>query len=97
MRLSWNEVRVRAADFAEDWKDAAYGKGETQSFCNAFFRVFGIQRRSVARYEQHVAKFDNTSGPWWPFTRTARVDHRPREGGDLYMSVPLEAANATSI
>ena len=31
MRLSWNEVRARAAAFAEDWKDAAYEKGETQS------------------------------------------------------------------
>ena len=69
MRLSWNEVRARAAAFAEDWKDAAYEKGETQSFYNAFFRVFGVQRRSVARYEQHVAKLDNSSGYidlFWP-------------------------------
>ena len=69
MRLSWNEVRVRAAAFAEDWKDAAYEKGETQSFYNAFFRVFGVQRRSVARYEAHVAKLDNRSGfidLFWP-------------------------------
>ena len=29
MRLSWNEVRARAAAFAEDWKDAAYEKGES--------------------------------------------------------------------
>ena len=48
MRLSWNEIRARAAAFAEDWKDAAYEKGETRSFYNAFFRVFGVQRRSVA-------------------------------------------------
>ena len=48
MRLSWNEARARAAAFAEDWKDAACEKGETQSFHNAFFRVFGVQRRSPA-------------------------------------------------
>ena len=69
MRLSWNEVRIRAASFAEDWKDAGYEKGETQSFYNAFFRVFGVQRRSVARYEAHVAKLDNRSGfidLFWP-------------------------------
>ena len=69
MRLSWNEVRVRAAAFADDWKDAAYEKGEMQSFYNAFFRVFGVQRRSVARYEAHVAKLDNRSGfidLFWP-------------------------------
>ena len=46
MRLSWNEVRARAAAFAEDWKDAAYEKGETQSFYNAFFEVFRVQRRT---------------------------------------------------
>ena len=69
MRLSWNEVRARAAVFAEDWKDASYEKGETQSFYNAFFEVFGVRRQSVARYEQHVAKLDNRSGfidLFWP-------------------------------
>ena len=69
MRLSWNEVRARAAAFAEDWKDAAYEKGETQSFYNAFFDVFGVRRRTVARYEAHVAKLDNRSGfidLFWP-------------------------------
>ena len=69
MRLSWNEVRARAAAFAEDWKNAAYEKGETQSFYNDFFKVFGIQRRSVARYEQHVGKLDNRHGfidLFWP-------------------------------
>jgi len=69
VRLSWNEVRARAAAFAEDWKDAAYEKGETQSFYNAFFDVFGVRRQSVARYEQHVAKLDNRSGfidLFWP-------------------------------
>ena len=69
MRLSWNEVRARAAAFAGDWKDAAYEKGETQSFYNAFFDVFGVRRRNVARYEAHVAKLDNRSGfidLFWP-------------------------------
>ena len=69
MRLSWNEVRARAAAFADEWQDAAYEKGDTHSFYNAFFRVFGVQRRSVARYEQHVAKLDNRSGYidlFWP-------------------------------
>ena len=69
MRLAWNEVRARAAAFADEWQDAAYEKGETQSFHNAFFQVFGVQRRSVARYEEHVAKLDNRSGfidLFWP-------------------------------
>ena len=69
MRLSWNEVRARAAAFADEWRAAAYEKGETQSFYNAFFEVFGVQRRNVARYESHVAKLDNRSGfidLFWP-------------------------------
>ncbi len=69
MRLAWNEVRARAAAFADEWRDAAYEKGETQSFYNAFFDVFGVQRRNVARYEAHVAKLDNRSGfidLFWP-------------------------------
>ena len=69
MRFSWNEVRARAAAFAHEWRDAAYERGEAQSFYNAFFRVFGVRRRSVARYEAHVAKLDNRSGfidLFWP-------------------------------
>ena len=69
MRLSWNEVHTRAAAFVEGWKDAAYEKGETQSFYNAFFEVFGVRQRNVARYEAHVAKLDNRSGfidLFWP-------------------------------
>ena len=69
MRLSWNEIRTRAAGFAKDWSDASYEKGETQSFYNAFFQIFGVRRRSVARYEQHVTKLDNRSGfidLFWP-------------------------------
>ena len=61
--------RSRAAAFAEEWKDAAYEKGETQSFYNDFFEVFGVRRRTVARYEEHVAKLDNRSGfidLFWP-------------------------------
>lgn len=69
MRLSFNEIRARAAQFAESWADATYEKGETQSFYNDFFAVFGVERRSVARYEEHVKKLDNRSGfidLFWP-------------------------------
>ena len=69
MRLSWNEVRVRAAAFAREWQDEHYEKGETQSFYNEFFEVFGVRRRSVGRYEAHVKKLDDSSGfidLFWP-------------------------------
>ena len=69
MRLSWNEIRARAAAFAHEWADAAYEKGETQSFYNEFFEIFGVRRRTVARYEEHVTRLDNSSGfidLFWP-------------------------------
>ena len=69
MRLSWNEIRARAAVFAQDWADAGYEKGETQSFYNEFFDIFGVKRRTVARYEEHVKRVDNTHGfidLFWP-------------------------------
>ena len=86
MRLSWNEVRARAAAFAEDWQDAAYEKGDTQSFYNAFFDVFGVRRRNVARFEAHVAKHKVIGStpvtrsnphtphcPHWPFSITSLI------------------------
>ena len=54
MRLSWNEVRGRAARFVGEWQDAADEIRETQSFYNGFFEIFGVQRRSVARYEERA-------------------------------------------
>ena len=71
MRLSWNEIRVRAKAFSDDWKDAAYEKGETQSFYNDFFEVFGIKRRSVGRYEEAVKNIKGNTGfidLFWPGT-----------------------------
>ncbi|MDE0261252.1 MAG: hypothetical protein OXJ37_02450 [Bryobacterales bacterium] len=69
MRLSWNEIRARAAGFAREWAEETYEKGETQSFYNEFFQIFGVRRRTVARYEEHVRRLDDTSGfidLFWP-------------------------------
>lgn len=69
MRLSFNEIRARAANFAKTYVDATYEKGETQTFYNDFFAIFGVERRSVARYEEHVKKLNNRTGfidLFWP-------------------------------
>ena len=78
MRLSWNEVRARAAGFAEDWKDAAYEKGETQNFYNAFFDVFEVRRRNVARYEAHGQPLRSQPDAAGPTPRPPGA--RPRRG-----------------
>jgi len=72
MPLSWNEIRLRAGKFAKDWQGAHYEKGETQSFYNDFFHVFGQRRREVAIYEKKIEKF-GTKNPgfidlFWPGT-----------------------------
>ncbi|MBI1328203.1 MAG: class I SAM-dependent DNA methyltransferase [Alphaproteobacteria bacterium] len=54
MPLSWNQIRANAARFSEEWKDAHYEKGESQTFYNEFFEMFGHRRRSVAVYEHKV-------------------------------------------
>ena len=51
MRLTPGELRGRAANFARDWASAHYERGETQSFYNAFFAIFDVDRRRVAVYE----------------------------------------------
>ena len=87
MRLSWNEMRARAARFANEWRDAAYEKGETQSFYNAFFEIFDVQRRSVARYEEHVHKLDSRSGfidLFWPGVLIVEQKSAGRDLGRAY-------------
>jgi hypothetical protein len=69
MRLSWNEIRQNAYTFAHDWKDAHYEQGETQSFYNDFFKVFGISRRRVASFEAPVRRLGDRRGfidLFWP-------------------------------
>lgn len=61
-RLSWNLIRANAARFADDWKDAKYERGETQSFYNEFFEVFGVKRRKVASFEEPVKKLGGQQG-----------------------------------
>jgi hypothetical protein len=54
MRLSWNEIRARASRFAEDWKGKGYERGNTQTFYNEFFEVFGVPRKKVAIFEERI-------------------------------------------
>lgn len=85
MRRSWDEIRRLAKAFAEDWKDAHYEKGETQSFYNDFFEIFGMKRRQVAVYEKRVESLDaNRRGfidLFWPGTL---IVEQKSAGKDLF-------------
>ena len=58
MRLGWDEIKRRARAFSEDHAKDHYEKGETQSFYNDFFDIFGVKRRTVASFERRVDSID---------------------------------------
>ena len=62
MALSWNEIKSRAIEFSNEWKDDFNEHAEAKSFMDAFFNVFGIARRRVAAFEQRVKKEDGRQG-----------------------------------
>lgn len=54
MSLSWNEVRDRAIKFTRQWVGETSERAEAKTFWDEFFDVFGIQRRTVASFEEPV-------------------------------------------
>ena len=69
MPLSWNEIRARAHHFVADWRGTKKERAESQSFWNAFFGVFGINRREVAVFERAVQRLKARPGYidlFWP-------------------------------
>ena len=52
MPLSWNEIRLQASNFAEEWKDRASNakeEADAQDFQTDFLKVFGVSRRQVTK------------------------------------------------
>lgn len=62
MTKSWNEIREAARGFASQWKDETREAAEGKTFWDEFFRVFGIQRRKLASFEQPVKHTDGNGG-----------------------------------
>ena len=60
--ISWNEIKLRAVAFSNEWKGETRERAESQSFWNDFFNVFGINRRRVATFEEPVKKIDDSKG-----------------------------------
>lgn len=60
MPLSWIDIRERSLAFSREWMDAESERAESQSFWNAFFHVFGIERRRVAIFEKQVKRRQTT-------------------------------------
>ena len=69
MRLSWNEIRRRAAAFAQEYATATREKSDTQLFYRDLFDVFDVPVRRVAVFEKQVEKLVQKSGYivlFWP-------------------------------
>ena len=60
--LSWNQIQRNARAFAQEFEGETYERGESQTFYNKFFEVFGLPRRRVARFEEHVRLMNSRLG-----------------------------------
>jgi hypothetical protein len=82
-RLSWREIRERAAKFAREWSGAGYERGEAQSFYNDFFDIFGVSRRRVASFEEPVRRLGNRRGYIDLFWKGVLIVEQKSAGGNL--------------
>ena len=62
MPLSWNEIKSRALKFSKEWAEETSERAEAKSFWDAFFNVYGVPRRRIASFEQHVKRIDGHDG-----------------------------------
>ena len=83
MRLSWNEIRARAAAFAQEWADANYERGETHLFYRDFFDIFDMPVRRVATFEEPVRLLGDRRGFIDLFWKGVLLVEQKSEGRDL--------------
>lgn len=55
-------IRNKAMAFVKTWRDETREEAEAKSFWDAFFAIFGIERKSVAAFEYSVGRTDNSKG-----------------------------------
>ena len=57
MPLSWNEIRLRASNFVNEWQEIApkaREEADAHDFQTDFLNIFGVTRRQVATFEHRV-------------------------------------------
>ena len=83
MRTSWNEIRTRARQFANDWRNAGYEKGETHTFYNEFFQVFGLTKKRLYSFEEPIKLLGNKRGFIDLFWKGVLLVEQKSSGRDL--------------
>jgi len=81
--LSWDEIRKNAAAFVHEWKGETYERGESQSFWTDLFQVFGVRRRSVAKFEDRAKKVTRGVGYMDVFWPGVMIGEHKSAGKDL--------------
>ena len=81
--LNTNEVRARAAEFAREWADASYERGQAQTFYIEFFQIFGVKSRRVASFEEPVKKLGDKRGFIDLFWKGTLIAEHKSAGKDL--------------
>ncbi len=83
-----NKLQKAAQKFADDWKDASYERGETQTFYNDLFAIFGKDRRDYARYEKRARRINKNDGfidLLWPGVLLVEQKSRGKDLGEAYV------------
>jgi len=68
MSFITEQMKSTAKAFSQKWNGTAYEKGEAQTFTNELFKIFGIDRHSVARFERQIKRKKTTVfvDTFWP-------------------------------
>jgi hypothetical protein len=76
-------IKAHAAAFAGEWKDAHYERGETHTFLQRVFQLFGVTRRRVASFEHGVNLPDKKRGHLDLFWKGKRLVEQKSAGRSL--------------
>lgn len=57
-QLTHEQIRLNAVWFSKRYQDTTYEREESQTFYNDLFAVYGIDRKSVARFEKKCKKLN---------------------------------------
>lgn len=69
--LNWNEIKDRTLAFIHEWENTKREEADAKPWLDAFFYIFGIERKQVAIFEQRVSLISGAKGYidlFWPGT-----------------------------
>ncbi|MCC9643174.1 hypothetical protein LOC71_12890 [Rhodopirellula sp. JC740] len=83
MPLSWNEIRSNSIEFAKEWATESRENAEAKTFWDQFFRVFGLNRRLIASFEEPVKNIKGQYGFIDVFWKAVLLAEHKSAGKDL--------------